>query len=235
MTKFVRFLLHPGALAARRHARLGPVRILVLLSLGFLVSCASDRRAASCEGCLLIEESGPVADVALADRLFVDSIENNDPVAAAVAAELRARHDGGEGVPEVERGAYHSTYMFEAALLLAAEDETAKAAVKERMSRAGRNRVGGPYKKFIRLPVGESITLSEEFSPQRVSAVYVRGAKAESRVELHILNQEGKPVCMRREALSTQFCTWRFETRHRADIILVNRGEADDEFEVFAN
>lgn len=169
----------------------------------------------------------------LADALFEQSIADGDPVAAAVAASMRATHEG--LAPQSGAGdLFQASNMFSAAEELAGDNEQHLAIIAERRSRAERGRLEGYFQLVKMLDAGEAYDFKDVFTERTVSSIYVKSQQPGAPLTLLVQGQDGAVICNKTE-LSHSLCIWRQEEIGKVRISVVNRFEDRIAVALYAN
>lgn len=184
----------------------------LIAALTCLISCVFANGAASARSVSETERDSALAvrQLQLIDdsaRLFQRGLERGDPVAMALAAEMRAEGIGAWLIDgDFARGEVFSPNgMFEAARRVAKGDELAVRMIDRIAGRRLRGRVDGPL--VIRnIELGPSrYSVTETFELDMPAIVYVEAA-AGGRVFLSVEHKDGDGICQRTTA--RDLCRW---------------------------
>lgn len=213
--------------------RRGVTASVLLTGLTIVLSaCASsnERRALS------FDESALPARIQLMEdsaRLFRRGEAKGDPVAMALAAEMRADALGGWRIGDSESALTPAAFLA-AAKRASAGDAAANEIIRRIEARRLRGSASGPLIRKTVIGAGNTFEYASAFEPRQPAIVYVESADATDFV-VTVMDADDKGVCEDNRKLARKICRWRVSSRDEYSISVSSGASAEFDVLVIIN
>lgn len=183
-------------------------------------------------------------DVAvLAERLTSHALATHDALALVMAARLKIMHPGhaAQGGPRGPAGAAKpgphprsAEALLERARTLARGQPALLELIDDTAADRPRGLVDGPRLHSAVAPPLATHTYREAFRSDEAATVLIAG-DGDSNLDLYVFDEGGRRICSSEQLDDVEVCRWRPPAPGRYTIHIVNRGRADNRYELRSN